>query len=240
MTESRGVIWDFDGTLAERPGLWSGCLLEIVRAENPDDPIRREDIAALMRTGFPWHTPEQGHPELCDPDAWWDKITGLLGGVLRRLGYPDESARMMAPQVRERYLDEGVGWRLYPGVHESLRRIADAGIPQVILSNHAPELADLVERLGLAPYFQAIITSALTGYEKPHEFAYKAARAALPDGAALWMVGDSVEADVLGPARHGIQTVLLWRKQGLPPEGVERYATDLSVAADLILGDSTP
>jgi len=25
------VLWDFDGTLAERPGLWRGCLLEVLR-----------------------------------------------------------------------------------------------------------------------------------------------------------------------------------------------------------------
>lgn len=235
MAERRGVIWDFDGTLAERPGLWSGCLLEVIQAENPNDPIQKKDISVLMGTGFPWHSPEVSHPELSTPDAWWGMMTELLTGVLRTLGYQDKLANKMAAQVRGRYLDDTVGWRLYPDTYESLQRIADAGLPQVILSNHTPELADLVKRLGLSRYFRSVITSALTGYEKPHKLAYESARVALPNASKLWMIGDSVEADAIGPAVHGIETVLLWRKPGCPSKSVARYVPDLAAAAELVL-----
>jgi len=29
------VLWDFDGTLAERPGMWRGCLVETLDADEP-------------------------------------------------------------------------------------------------------------------------------------------------------------------------------------------------------------
>jgi putative hydrolase of the HAD superfamily len=235
MSKSRAVIWDFDGTLAERPGLWSSCLLEILDAEDPDHRIRREDIAAHMRSRFPWHTPERAHPELCDPDAWWSELTRLLATVCERIGYPREQARRIASLMRARYVDGAVGWRVFPDAHTALQRLRDRGHRQVILSNHVPELAAIVDDLGLAKYFDAILTSALTGFEKPHASAYAAARQSLPGGSDLWMVGDSEEADYLGPEREGIRGVLLWRKVTLCPQRVTRHAPDLLVAADLIL-----
>lgn len=237
MPERSAVIWDFDGTLAERPGLWAGCLHEIILQDNPADPIRREDISALMRNGFPWHTPELAHPELCDPDAWWNAMIALLSGILERLGYPSSAAHKLASRVRGHYTDGRTTWRVFPGANESLQRLKDAGFRQVILSNHAPELENLVDQLGLSRYFDGVITSARTGFEKPHEAAYAAAKSALPAETTLWMVGDNAEADALGPERHGIRGILLWRKQLPPPQTVTRHAGSLPSAADLILGE---
>src|SRR5437588_9596124 len=29
-------LWDFDGTLAERPGMWGGCMLEVLDDHEPN------------------------------------------------------------------------------------------------------------------------------------------------------------------------------------------------------------
>jgi hypothetical protein len=42
-------------------------------------------------------------------------------------------------------------------------------------------------------------------------------------------------ADELGPERHGIRGILLWREQLPPPPAVKRHAASLPSAADLIL-----
>lgn len=65
----RHILWDFDGTLAERPGRWSGCMVEVLDAEQPDHCIRRDMLAPYLRRGFPWHTPEVGHPEFVHADT---------------------------------------------------------------------------------------------------------------------------------------------------------------------------
>jgi putative hydrolase of the HAD superfamily len=132
MSEDLGVVWDFDGTLAERPGLWSGCLLEVITEHDPDHRIVRQDISALMKTGFPWHTPERAHPDLCDPDAWWGEITTLLASVLERLGFATATARTLASRVRAHYVDANVGWRVFPETEEALRRLSERGCRQVI------------------------------------------------------------------------------------------------------------
>jgi putative hydrolase of the HAD superfamily len=237
MTRRRGVIWDFDGTLAERPGLWSGCLLEVLDAEDPGHGLRREDIAAHMRTGFPWHTPDRTHLELCDPDTWWDEVIGLLTTVYLRVGYSRRPALRFAAQVRTRYVDGAVRWRVFPDAHDALRRLHREGCRQAILSNHAPELPLLVEQLGLSEYFRSIITSARTGFEKPHPSAYAAAAQSLSGVTQLWMVGDSPEADYHGPQRHGIRGVLVWRKEEPLPDNVTTHVKDLMSAVDFILAD---
>jgi putative hydrolase of the HAD superfamily len=237
MTGGHGVIWDFDGTLAERPGLWAACLLELLTEDDPRTPIMEADIAALMHTGFPWHAPDRPHPHLCDPALWWEEMTRLLTGILERLGYRRSHAWVLASRMRGHYMNGDIGWRVFPEAAAALRQLADRGFRQVILSNHAPELPSLVERLGLADFFDTIITSAITGFEKPHESAYKSAVEALPPGARLWMVGDNEEADALSPERHGIQGVLVCR--GTRRQGrARRQVPDLARAVDLILSTS--
>ncbi|MBB4933422.1 putative hydrolase of the HAD superfamily [Lipingzhangella halophila] len=231
MTGQPGVIWDFDATLAERPGLWSGCMIEVLDAEDPGHRLTRQDLAAHTGTGFPWHAPQHPHPELCEPREWWAAITRLLAGVYQRVGYPPERADRLAAGVRERYCS--TGWRVLPGAHEALRRVREARYRQVILSNHTPELPDIVARLGLGGYFDAVLTSARTGFEKPHDEAYRIARDALEPCSELWMVGDSVRADVHGPERHGIRAVLV--RDEPPAEPVGRHAWSLASAAEYVL-----
>jgi putative hydrolase of the HAD superfamily len=230
-----GVIWDFDGTLAERPGLWSGCLLEVLDAEDPGHGIGAAGIAAHMHTGFPWHTPERAHPELCEPDAWWAAMTGVLAGVCERLGYPRSRALGLAAQVRPRYASAAFGWRLYPDTHSALRRLRDHGCRQAVLSNHVPELAPLLADLGLLDYVDPVLTSALTGFEKPHPGAYEAALSDLRGMADLWMIGDNAECDVRGPERHGMTGILVQRAEGPPPKGVARCASSLTGAVSMVI-----
>ncbi|MBO2455968.1 HAD family hydrolase [Actinomadura violacea] len=235
MSRDVGIIWDFDGTLAERPGLWSGCLLEIISDHDPHHGISRSEIAALMHTGFPWHTPERPHPQLCEPNAWWREMTSLLASVLHRLGFSPTTARQLASRVHEHYIDAGIGWRVFPEVRHELQRLRDLQCRQVILSNHSPELPALVGHLGLADYFDAILTSALIGFEKPHPGSYAAARNILPTATDLWMIGDSEEADALGPERNGIRGILLCRNGLHPPQRATRHAVSLRATVDIVL-----
>jgi putative hydrolase of the HAD superfamily len=236
----RGVIWDLDGTLAERQGLWSGCLAEVLDSEDPGHGIRLEDIRSQLRSGFPWHAPERPHPELCDPEAWWLAMMRLLGAACQRIGYAPDRAERLAALTRARYVDGSVGWAVLPGACAALRRVRDSGCPQVVLSNHVPELAAIMGNLGLLQYVDAVITSALTGFEKPRAEAYAAARAALPGAWDLWMIGDSVQADFHGPERHGIRGILLHGPGTPPPDGVFRCAADPMAAVDMILGPRPP
>lgn len=55
----RLLIWDFDGTLAHRDGMWSGAMVEVLDRHEPGHGITREDVRPHLRMGFPWHNPRR-------------------------------------------------------------------------------------------------------------------------------------------------------------------------------------
>jgi phosphoglycolate phosphatase-like HAD superfamily hydrolase len=64
------VLWDFDGTLAWRPGLWSGCVIEVLDELAPGHTAEIERVRAALKGGFPWDRHTQPHPELSGGEAW--------------------------------------------------------------------------------------------------------------------------------------------------------------------------
>ena len=204
----RAILWDFDGTLATRPGHWGACLVEVLDAREPGHGLTNADLIPFLRSGFPWHEHDQPHPHLSEPDAWWQHIGQTLLGVLTSAQVPAGRAAEHLRHFRGTYLDPA-RWSVYPDAAPALALAAAAGWRNVIVSNHAPELPDLVSALGLGTHVDGIITSARCGYEKPHPAIFDLARRAAGDPDTVWMVGDNPVADIAGAARAGIPGVLV-------------------------------
>lgn len=202
------ILWDFDGTLARRPGLWSGALVEVLDTEMPGHGITREELRSGLRDGFPWHEHQRGHEHLNSPEAWWAHVQRTLARALQGVGIDDVRSRTLAARVPDHYLDPG-RWVVADDAKEALALAAGAGWQNVILSNHAPELATLVDALGLRTHVSHVLTSARHGFEKPHPRAYEVALTASGHPDTVWMVGDNPIADVAGAARVGIPGVLI-------------------------------
>ena len=100
----------------------------------------------------------------------------------------------------------------YPDARPALVRARRAGARVVVVSNWDVSLAEVLERVGLAPLIDAVVTSAAVGAAKPaaaiFEHALGLAGVAAED--ALH-VGDSLDEDVRGAADCGIPAVLLRR-----------------------------
>lgn len=219
------MLWDFDGTLAERHGMWSGALLEALSAVLPDHGVTRDALRPGLRDGFPWHAPDVGHSH-ADADAWWGALAPLLSGACTNAGVPVPVAEEAAREARRRYLDPST-WSVFDDVVPALERLAS--YTHVIVSNHVPELPSLVADLGLAPYFRAVVTSAAVGWEKPHARIYGVALAAAGTPGEAWMVGDNVVCDVRGAEACGVRGVLV-RGEGV----------GLGEAAEVILRGGRP
>jgi putative hydrolase of the HAD superfamily len=219
---SKAVIWDFDETLARRSGGWRHMLVDALDLESPGHGVTASDVEPGLRHGFPWHDWERAHPELSDPDAWWADLRPVLRVALEQAGVSKPVAERAASRARSEYvrLDR---WSVFPDTKEALDRFRRAGWRQAILSNHCPELPDLVRGLGLRDYFDVVLTSAAIGLEKPNPEAYARALRDLDGPQPVWMVGDSVEVDIAGAARCGIPGVL-----------VHRTASGFDCAPDLI------
>lgn len=229
VTADRVLLWDFDGTLAQRPGHWSGAILEALDASLPGHGYQRAKIAAAMATGYPWHQPDIAHPHLSDPQAWWEHMSAVLASALTGLGLGQSDARGATALVRDRYTDPA-GWQLYPDTIPALTELSRRGWRHAVLSNHVPELPAIIESLGLAPFLAVIINSASTGYEKPHPQAFRLALAAAGYPEEVWMIGDNPVADIAGARAAGIRAILVRS----PNPGLPDYAPDLTTVADLI------
>jgi len=115
---------------------------------------------------------------------------------------------------------------------EAFALALEGGWRNAVLSNHVPELPDLVQALGLDTYFAATFTSARIGYEKPNPAAFTTALTCLGDPSDRWMIGDKIDVDVRGAQLVGIPAILIgpWR----PDERVE-HADTLLAAVSLII-----
>lgn len=208
MTAAPTVLWDFDGTLAFRADRWRGALLAALDAVDPTHQVSLDQLRQGLRDGFLWHTPEQPHPHLDTPDRWWGHHASLFLQTYLDAGIDEPAARRAASAVRSAYLDPAA-WTVYEDVLPALRRLQAHGWQNVVLSNHVPELSVLVEQLGLAGVVNQVLTSAVTGYEKPHPAMYVLARHVAGDPRVMWMVGDNPVADVAGARAAGIPALLV-------------------------------
>lgn len=204
----RMLLWDFDGTLGYRQGMWSQALIDVLREHDTTCPATREDIRPFLREGFPWHQPHLPHLEIVTSEQWWKRVEEVLMRAYVGIGCPLPVARQLAPLAHQKYLDTSQ-WFCYEDTLPTLQVLHAAGWEHAILSNHVPELAEILEAIGLTPFIRIAFSSALTGYEKPHPQAFVQALERLGHPETIWMIGDNIEADVLGAQAVGIPAMLV-------------------------------
>lgn len=202
------LLWDFDGTLAYRNGMWRGALIDALDRVATGHGLSSADVRPGLRSGFPWHRPDLGHPEIRTADEWWDRLRPVFLAAYELAGVDPDVARMASTRVRECYTDP-IRWAVFADSEPALAKVADHGFRQLIVSNHVPELSRLVSSLRLANYFDAVVTSAAVGWEKPHPRMFAAACAAAGFAARMWMIGDSERADIAGARAVGIPGILV-------------------------------
>ncbi len=229
MAKVKYLIWDFDGTLGYREGIWwAATFLEVMDGALPGHTITLEQIIPHLRSGFPWHAPEQPHTHITHADQWWQELQPLFAAVFAALGIGASQARGLAEWVRPTYCNPA-RWRLFDDVLPAFDDLTARGWTHVILSNHVPELNDFITSLSLRPRVAAIWNSAQMGYEKPHPQAFRGVLDAI-GGAPAWMIGDNYTADVLGAAAVGIPGVLVRRSHAQ----AVRFCADLTQVAAIV------
>ena len=204
------LLWDFDGTLGYRDGMWGGTLVEIVRHTVPRRAVTLEQVRAIPKNGWPWNTPQIPHTHIRSPRQWWDALDPFFAGVLQQLGFEPPLAMRMARQARDVF-PELKYWHLFEDTLATLRQLRERGWTHAILSNHVPELPEILRHVQLSPYIAGVFNSAETGYEKPHPQAFRNVIDAFPAAETLWMIGDSPTADIAGAGAAGLPAILVRR-----------------------------
>jgi putative hydrolase of the HAD superfamily len=157
----------------------------------------------------------------------------VLVHAYEQAGVDHDLAVAAAAHVPEAYVDPSY-WTVFDDTRPVLARMREAGWRHVVLSNHVPELPNLVHDLGLDDLIEDVITSATTGYEKPHPQMFTDAIRRAGSPGQVWMIGDSPTADIAGAERAGIPALLVRTSRAPGIAG-----RDLYWAADLIVAGTT-
>ena len=219
--DHKAIFWDFDGTLAQSPMIWSRSVRRALEETDPSQVIDFEALRELMREGFSWHTPDTPHPDAIG-EKWWAAMDRRFQFVYEALGVPVSTAKVASHAVRPLILDPAE-YQLYEDTLYILTAAQSRGWQNYILSNNYPELPTIVKALGIADFFAGMIVSGSIGYDKPHPEIFSYARALAGYPSRCIMVGDNPKADIAGGTDAGMATILVHRDANCNPTW--RFAT---------------
>lgn len=230
----RGVIFDLGGTLITLDGDWEEVrarneanLLAFLRAKGlklGDETFRQEfrrlrqkayEIARATRVEYP--------------------VRRTLQETLAQLGCPDPDERLLAEGVRALFQYEEMRWTIFPDALPTLETLRRKGYRLGLVSNVSDDalIQRLIRRLGLEPYLRPALNSAGIGIRKPDPQIFQLVLEEwdLEPGDVV-MVGDALEADILGARLAGLGAILaLMDENPANDELRDRIIPDVTIEA---------
>jgi putative hydrolase of the HAD superfamily len=142
------------------------------------------------------------------------------------------SAQAIEIDALEAILLDALRFSAFPDAREAIEAVKRLPARALVVSNWDVSLEDVLARLQLAPLLDGVVTSARAGARKPSAAIFVRAlevAGVAPERAVH--VGDSVEEDIIGARRAGIEPILVSRDGHEGPPGV-RTISGLSDLAD--------
>ena len=209
------LLFDLDGTLTDSTEGILKCL-----------------VNAVEKMGF--EVPEDTNKFLGPPIR--QSFAEFIGMNEEQI---DEAVRIF----RERYSTVGLFEnRVYEGIPEMLERLKNGG-KRLMVATSKPEVyaVRILERFGIAPYFEIVGGAELDGSrDYKHEvIEYVLAKANITDRSRVLMIGDRRQ-DVLGAHKTGLKCMgILWGYgsiEELDEAGADYIAETPQQVTDLLLG----
>jgi putative hydrolase of the HAD superfamily len=218
MSKPRAVLFDIGSTLwsspAEDPGALAYCYgrgRDILIADATGDIPSMETLIEVVEGHF----------------AHWEDIWRADAGQVLEpptYDYVAQALKMLelAPSAAalKGFTDAILETSVYtakvepaePGMKEALEALRDQGLRLACVSNAfmgASVLHQIMVERGLGQFLELTVSSCELGYRKPHAMIYQAALDKLAiDASDAVFVGDRLDADVEGPSKLGMRTVL--------------------------------
>ncbi len=225
------VLFDLGGTLFYEAGPWP-------------DLYRRADAelwSVLRRAGVGLAPPGlyggagtlfecyNGHPS---PDLRETTMLVFLDDLLRAKGYALDEETLRAA-LRAMYAVTQGNWRVEDDTIRTLRLLKSDGFRIGAVSNGADDenTQALVDRSGVRPYLEFLVSSAACGWRKPDPRIFRLAldHFSIPPERVV-MVGDNYEADVVGGHGAGMQAIWITRRVAPPLPEMSRGTPEATVA----------
>lgn len=217
----RAVLLDANGTLLQlEPPV--PLLAAALAAEG--FPVRPDDVAAALRAEIAHYRTHM--------------LTGrdTAGLAELRRGCAEVFARSLPhappPARTTEILVASLRFAPFPEVPGVLAELRSRGVRTAVVSNWDCALPGHLDRIGLGPLLDAVVTSAAEGAAKPDPRIFRAAltRLGAVPGDALH-VGDDPDADLAGARAAGVRGVLLDREGRHP--GIPGRIPDLTGLLEL-------
>lgn len=143
-----------------------------------------------------------------DDDAKRGRV--FFAEVFREVGVPAEVFPEVAGRLWERHRASNLWGNVREGTAAALEELRRRGFRLGVISNADGRVEALLETVGLRPYFDFVIDSAVVGIEKPDAAIFRMGceRLGVEPGDAAY-VGDIYEVDVVGARAVGMRTFLV-------------------------------
>jgi putative hydrolase of the HAD superfamily len=163
---------------------------------------------AVLQAAPPLAFPGLAGAELLAAEqAWW---VARIAEAFAATGLQQPLPAALGPALFARFAEPEL-WRVYPDVGEQLQRWHQRGLALAVVSNFDQRLEGLLQGLGLAELFNAVVVSSAVGAAKPDPRPFHCALEALAlEPAQVWHVGDSPE-DEAGARAAGVRCILIRR-----------------------------
>lgn len=214
MTQIRAILFDLGKTLIYPKDAWQPIYLA-------SDKALTESLIANGIEVDPKTFPYEYIVRLNNYYAYREETLretttfGMLKNLLDEKGFRDVPALVLRAALDAKYAITQSNWHLEPDAHTALNSLRLTGYQLALISNAGddPDVQALLDKHSLRHHFNFIRTSAETGYRKPHAHMFKEAMDALgvfPEQCA--MVGDTLDADILGANKLGIYSIWIHRR----------------------------
>jgi len=143
----------------------------------------------------------------------------IIRRTVKKLKFKKVARSILMGSEEEFYRPEIESWQLYPDAVQTLRVLREAGLRIGLISNTKSDLLvhRILEKFDLRNFFDAVVTSAAVGVRKPRSDIFMRILEDLKSKPAeTVLVGDSLEADILGAKILGIRSVHLNRRSAGP------------------------
>ena len=210
------LIFDLGGTLLYFDGEWPDVfaranaeLLRHLQAAALDLP--GEDFLREFRTRLESYYAER--------DAEFVEYTTayVLSGLLAEFGYPDYPESQLRAALQAMYAVSQTHWHPEEDSLPTLNLLRQQGYRLALISNASDDadVQSLVDKAGIRPFFELILTSASAGIRKPNPEIFRTMLDKLDvAGERAAMIGDTLGADILGARNAGLFGIWITRRAG--------------------------
>lgn len=201
---NKAVFWDFDGTLVYANRSFADSLKKAFASHTY--ALSENEAVRFTESACTWYFPEKEYPDRTG-FQWWEMMFEQLSSFCREYSVKETQI----PQICENFRLNVITYpyRLYEDAGEILACCREKGYKNYILSNNYPELPRVIERLGIADFFDGCTVSSLIGYEKPRKEIFSHAMQLAGNPEICWMAGDNPIADIRGAQSRGIKAILV-------------------------------